>query len=77
MILTYIQQGSGNPPTPPAGGGDQYVGLDRFSRVVDQRWIKTSTGTELERTQYTRSNAAGNRTLRKNVVGQRGQTITS
>jgi RHS repeat-associated protein len=33
-------------------GGDQYTGLDRFGRVVDQRWIITSTGTATVRTQY-------------------------
>jgi hypothetical protein len=43
MILTYIQQASGNPPNPPADGGDQYVGLDRFGRVVDQRWMPPRT----------------------------------
>jgi hypothetical protein len=26
MILAYIQQASGNPPNPPADGGDQYTG---------------------------------------------------
>ena len=33
MKLTYIQQ-SGSPPV--GDGGDQYTGLDRFGRVVDQ-----------------------------------------
>ena len=33
-------------------GGDQYTGLDRFGRVVDQRWIVTSTGTALDPFQY-------------------------
>ena len=27
--------------TSSAYAGDQYTGLDRFGRVVDQRWIKT------------------------------------
>jgi len=46
--LTYIKQ------TGEANGdaGDQYTGLDRFGRVVDQRWIKTSTGTATDRFQY-------------------------
>lgn len=35
--LTYIIAG-GN-----TDGGDQYTGLDRFSRVVEQRWVKTSS----------------------------------
>jgi RHS repeat-associated protein len=33
-------------------GGDQYTGLDRFGRVVDQRWLKTSTGTATDRFKY-------------------------
>src|SRR5260370_37614227 len=35
LDLTYIKQ------TAESNGdaGDQYTGLDRFSRVVDQRWI--------------------------------------
>jgi hypothetical protein len=58
-ILTYIQQGSGNPPNPPADGGDQYVGLDRFGRVVDQRWIKTSTSTGSERNKSMKRASSG------------------
>jgi RHS repeat-associated protein len=46
--LTYIKQ------TGEANGdaGDQYTGLDRFGRVVDQRWIVTATGTATDRFQY-------------------------
>src|SRR5258707_15155591 len=45
--LTYIKQ------TGEANGdaGDQYTGLDRFGRVVDQRWIVTSSGVATVRTQ--------------------------
>src|SRR5260370_27473774 len=32
--------------------GDQVAGLDRFGRVVDQRWLNTSTGTATDETQY-------------------------
>jgi RHS repeat-associated protein len=32
--------------------GDQYTGLDRFGRVVDQRWLATGSGTALDRFQY-------------------------
>jgi hypothetical protein len=41
-------------PTTVAGGdgGDQYTGLDRFGRVMDQDWINTSTGTAFDRIQY-------------------------
>ena len=49
-------------------GGDQYTGWDRFSRVVDQRWIVTSSGTALERVQYG-FDRANNRLWRDNLVG--------
>jgi RHS repeat-associated protein len=46
--LTYIKQsGESN-----GDAGDQYIGLDRFGRVVDQRWLTTSTGTATDRFQY-------------------------
>src|SRR5262249_12626261 len=39
--LTYIKQsGESN-----GDAGDQFTGLDRFGRVVDQRWIVSSSGT--------------------------------
>src|SRR5437867_4037754 len=61
--LTFIKQ------TGEADGdaGDQYIGLDRFGRVCDQRWIKTSTGTALERIQYG-FDQTNNRTFRNNLV---------
>jgi RHS repeat-associated protein len=46
--LTYIKQGA----EPTGDAGDQYAGLDRFGRVVDQRWLKTSTGAAVDRFQY-------------------------
>jgi hypothetical protein len=63
--LTYIQQTSSNPPV--GDGGDQYTGWDRFSRVIDQRWIATGTVTDLERVQYG-FDQAGNRVWRDNPV---------
>jgi RHS repeat-associated protein len=33
-------------------GGDQYTGLDRFGRVIDQNWINGSTGASVTRYQY-------------------------
>ena len=46
--LTYVKQsGESN-----GDAGDQYIGLDRFGRVVDQRWINTSTSTATDRFQY-------------------------
>jgi RHS repeat-associated protein len=45
--LTYISQ---NGQTGDAG--DQYVGLDRFGRVVDQNWYNTTTQTSTDNFQY-------------------------
>src|SRR5439155_5019976 len=46
--LTYVKQsGESN-----GDAGDQYTGLDRFGRVVDQRWIITATGVANYRMQY-------------------------
>ncbi|MDY3560569.1 hypothetical protein R5W23_001813 [Gemmata sp. JC673] len=47
--------------------GDQYTGLDRFGRVVDQRWLNPTTGTATDRFQYG-YDAAGNRTYRDNLI---------
>ncbi len=66
--LTYIKQsGESN-----GDAGDQYTGLDRFGRVVDQRWIKTSSGTALERIQYG-FDRVNNRTFRDNLVASSSQ----
>jgi hypothetical protein len=46
--LTYIKQsGESN-----GDASDQYTGLDRFGRIVDQRWIKTSDGSHTDRFKY-------------------------
>jgi RHS repeat-associated protein len=48
--LTYVfQTGDGNANH---DGGDQYTGLDRFGRVIDQNWLNTSTSTSTDRFQY-------------------------
>jgi YD repeat-containing protein len=50
VLLTYIQQsGQGNTNS---DGGDQYTGLDRFGRVIDQNWLKDGTLTNTDRFQY-------------------------
>src|SRR5713226_8038883 len=55
-------------PTASNGdAGDKYTGLDRFDRVVDQRWIKTSTGTATDRFQYG-YDRDGNRLYRNNLA---------
>src|SRR5205807_392274 len=61
--LTYIKQtGESN-----GDAGDQYTSLDRFGRVVDQRWIKTSTGTATDRFKYG-YDRDGNPLYRDNLV---------
>jgi RHS repeat-associated protein len=55
--LTYI--GS------PADAGDQYAGLDRFGRIVDQNWDKSGTAVDRYQYAYDRN---GNRTSRTNAV---------
>ncbi len=49
----------------PGDAGDQYAGLDRFGRVVDQLWKTTST--TLDQFQYT-FDELGNRLTRDNAV---------
>jgi RHS repeat-associated protein len=46
--------------------GDQYIGLDRFGRVADQRWT-TSGGTAKDRWQYGHDRN-GNRLYKENLV---------
>jgi YD repeat-containing protein len=50
IALTYVQQ----PGDTYANhdGGDQYTGLDRFGRVIDQFWLNTGTGQATDRFQY-------------------------
>ena len=63
VALTFIKQsGESN-----GDAGDQYTGLDRFGRVVDQRWLKTSSGAALDRVQYG-FDRASNRLWRENLV---------
>jgi RHS repeat-associated protein len=63
IALTYVKQTGEN----NGDGGDQYTGLDRFGRVVDQRWLVTSTGTATDRFQYG-YDRDGNRLYRNNLV---------
>jgi RHS repeat-associated protein len=61
--LTYIKQtGESN-----GDAGDQYTGLDRFGRVVDQRWLVTSSGTATDRFKYG-YDRDGNPLYRDNLV---------
>ncbi len=47
--------------------GDQYRGLDRFGRIVDQRWMNSATGNPVDRFQYG-YDASGNRQYKANLV---------
>jgi YD repeat-containing protein len=60
--LTYISQTSST-----GDAGDQYVGLDRFGRVVDQNWYNTDTETSTDDFQYG-YDRNGNRLWRDNLV---------
>ena len=61
--LTYVKQaGEAN-----GDAGDKYTGLDRFGRVVDQRWLDSANGVALDRTRYG-YDADSNRTYRANLV---------
>ena len=52
---------------PAADAGDEYAGLDRFGRVVEQLWVNTSTSTTLDDFQYS-YDVLGNRTAIDNGV---------
>ncbi len=56
--LTYIGTGTG-------AGGDKYLGLDSFGRVVDQNWDKSGTATDRFSYTYDRD---GNRLTKGNSV---------
>jgi hypothetical protein len=59
--MTYITPG-GNPD-----GGDQYTGLDRFGRVVEQRWVNTGSSTNTDDFVYG-YDRDGNRLTRNNAL---------
>ncbi len=46
-------------------GGDQYVGLDQFGRVVNQNWVNASTGASVDNYTYS-YDADGNVTSKAN-----------
>ncbi|WP_406694560.1 RHS repeat-associated core domain-containing protein [Singulisphaera sp. Ch08] len=63
LNLTYIKRtGESN-----GDAGDQYTGLDRFGRVIDQRWLDPATGTATDRFQYG-YDRNGNRLYRENLL---------
>src|SRR5262249_23622386 len=63
--LTYIQQTGDTSAI--TDGGDRYTGLDRFGRVIDQNWLKTTTATSTDRFQYG-YNADADVLYRQNLV---------
>jgi RHS repeat-associated protein len=60
--LSYINQPGGS-----TDGGDQYTGLNRFGRVIDQYWAPSAGGSPTDRFQYT-YDRDGNRLSRNNRV---------
>jgi RHS repeat-associated protein len=63
--LTYIQQPGDLLAN--TDGGDQYTGLDRFSRVIDQLWVSEAGGNVTDRFQYG-YDRDGNRLYQANLV---------
>lgn len=61
--LTYARR----PGEADGDAGDPYTGLDRFGRVVDQRWLEAATGTAVDRYAYGHDRG-GNRTYRANLL---------
>ena len=61
--LTYVKLAT----EPTGDAGDQYTGLDRFGRVIDQRWQVTGSSTSTDRFRYG-YDRVGNRTYRDNLV---------
>lgn len=59
--LTYIKQAI----EATTDAADQYTGLDRFGRIIDQRWRKNSDGSHLDRWTYA-YDRAGNKLYKKN-----------
>jgi len=70
--LTYLKQSGDATLTGDRYPGDDYYGIDRFDRVQDQRWRKTSDNTDRERVKYG-FDRAGNRVWRQNTVAGTGQ----
>jgi RHS repeat-associated protein len=65
--LTYVAQGTGDHAS-DSGGSDPYVGLDRFGRVVDQRWRSTGgSPADVDRYGYTYDRSS-NRTSKANAL---------
>ena len=58
-----------DPTTGTTGdAGDQYIGLDRFGRIADQRWVdSSSSGVDLDRYQYGHDRN-GNRLYEENLL---------
>ncbi len=70
--LTYIQQTGDNQAN--HDGGDQYTGLDRFGRVIDQFWINAGTGQATDRFQYG-YDRDGNVLYKNNLVANRQRIV--
>ena len=64
MTLSYIQATGDTSANTDAG--DQYTGLDRVGRVIDQVW-RNSSGSVIDRYQYG-YDRSGNRVSKNNLV---------
>jgi hypothetical protein len=61
--LTYVKQ----PGDPTGDAGDQYTGLDRFGRVVDQNWFNAGNDYPADEARYG-YDPDGNRTYEYNLL---------
>jgi len=62
IALTYIGSAGGD-------GGDIYRGLDRFGRVIDQKWVENASGSTLDEYSYT-YDADSNVLTKDNIVAE-------
>ncbi len=75
--LTYIQQSGDTYAN--ADGGDQYTGLDRFGRVIDQFWLPIPTSNNsgaVRRFQYAYDDG-GNALYKNRLTKFRGNLVSS
>lgn len=63
LDLTYVKLAA----EATGDAGDKYTGLDRFGRVVDQRWRKTADGSHTDRFKYAHDRN-GNRLFKENLL---------
>ncbi len=72
MKLTYILQ----EVELTGDAGDKYIGLDRFGRVSDQKWLENSTGSTLDDYQYAYDRDSNVVAKTNGVLGSFSETYT-